>query len=93
MMSVIGLTFLPHGSVVTITLQLAPSLRPLVLSSSLLRCESVQVYYRHHPFGQCGQRFGEWSMLLHLRLLLCMQFFSFISEGADLHNVLKFSVA
>jgi hypothetical protein len=44
--SLIGLTFLARGLVITvITASAAPSLRPLVPSGSLIRYEPVQVYY------------------------------------------------
>jgi hypothetical protein len=50
--SVIGLTFLPlwfgSHSDYSQTAPTAPSLRPLIPSGSLIRCQSVQVY-NHHP--------------------------------------------
>jgi hypothetical protein len=51
-MSVISLTFLPVAQFFSVHSPTAPtavSLRPLILSSSLIRCEPVQVY-RHHPW-------------------------------------------
>jgi hypothetical protein len=46
--SVIGLAFLPHGSILATITPAPPSLKPFVLSSSLIRCQPVQVYH-HHP--------------------------------------------
>jgi hypothetical protein len=89
-MSVIGLTFLWliwHGDS-SPTATAAPSLRPLVPSSSLIRCQPVQVCYHHHSFslsagkrfesGQCSSVSGSYSV--------CSLFFHF-GGGQPLHNV------
>jgi hypothetical protein len=54
--SVIGLTLLPIARFVWYLLSTAPaahSLRLLILSGSLIGCQSVQVYHHHHlpPVG------------------------------------------
>jgi hypothetical protein len=70
-MSVIVLAFLPRGSVFTVVtpqmLPLFPSLRKLVPSGSLIRCEPAQVYH-HHPrcrvttlYGP-PMRIGAWAI-------------------------------
>jgi hypothetical protein len=49
----------------------AASLRPLIPSSSLIRCQWVQVYYHHPSSSQCRHKFREWSVLLYPWLLNC----------------------
>jgi hypothetical protein len=65
----------------------APFLRPLVPSTSLIRCQSVQVYYHHPCFGRRGQKFWERPMLLHLQLLPVCSLFICFRGGRPLHNV------
>jgi hypothetical protein len=51
----------------------ASSLRPLILNSSLIRCRLVQVYHHQPTLEDCRQQFREWSVLLLLWLLSCLQ--------------------
>jgi hypothetical protein len=94
--SVIGDTFLPRGSVLgdySPTALAAPSLRPLVGSDSLIRCQWIQVYYHHQrsfPIGvenisgsgQCSYINGSYFVISRL-------FFRF-GEGSPYHNVRTF---
>jgi hypothetical protein len=54
------------------TAHAAPSLRPLVASGPLIRCQWVHVYHHHPSFGRCGKMFRKWSVLLHLWPVLCV---------------------
>jgi hypothetical protein len=53
--AVVGLAFLPRGLVLAVITPAAPSLRPLVPSGSLIRCELVQVYHHHLPLVGAGK--------------------------------------
>jgi hypothetical protein len=71
-----------HGHY-SLTAPSAPSLRPLVLSSSKIRCHSIQVYH-HHPSLPIGEgkvlRVVNAPTAMALNLLLVVSFF--VSEGA-----------
>jgi hypothetical protein len=59
--------------VFTPTAPAALSLRPLVPSGSLIRCEPAQVYHHHPAFSNWrGKKFHEWSIPLTFMALLCV---------------------
>jgi hypothetical protein len=51
----------------------SPSFPVAWFCGSLIRCQSVQVYYHHPSFCRCWKSYLEWPVLLHLRLVLCVQ--------------------
>jgi hypothetical protein len=63
------------------TAPVAPSLRPLVPSGSIIGCQSVQVYHHHPAFAMWGRKFRVWSTLAHLSLLLCVLSFLSLLRG------------
>jgi hypothetical protein len=73
-----------HG-VYSPTAPIAPSLRALVPSSSLIRCQSVQVCHHHPPLPICESNSSESGQSMTL-ILLCRLFFRF-GGGWPLHNV------
>jgi hypothetical protein len=66
-------------------------LRPLVLSSSLIGCQSVQVYPHHPAFPLGGSKSSESSQCSYISGFypVCSLFFRF-GGGQPLHNVLTF---
>jgi hypothetical protein len=83
--SVIGLTFLPRGSVPQRLLSncsRCPFLKPLVPSGSLIRGHLVQVYPHHPAFPICGGKSSESGQITYFSssYSMCSLFFRF-GEG------------
>jgi hypothetical protein len=62
--SVIGPPWLGSHGDYSPTATATPSLKLLVPSGSLIRCQSVQVYYHHPAFGRVGRNYLVWPVLM-----------------------------